>query len=246
MLPALQQKEDRYPLLSDGVPADFSEAFRTFRTNVLFSSAEEGGRALVVTSTAPREGKSLVASNLAISLAQAGQRALLIDADLRKPKVHEIFGLGQEPGLSNVMVGDANAKRRGAGDDGTGAVCAHGGPHPPNPAELLGAPRFRELMTTVRTQFDWIIVDTPPVMAVTDATLVAHHATGVRLRRRRGDDEPSRGEARARSAGARRREVRRRSAQQRRPAAQSVLLLPVLSPRVPRSTTSRRRRKWKC
>ena len=92
MLPVLQQKGDHYPLISNGVPANFSEALRTFRTNVLFSSAEEGGRALVVTSTAPREGKSLVSSNLAISLAQAGQRTLLVDADMRKPKAHDIFG----------------------------------------------------------------------------------------------------------------------------------------------------------
>ena len=179
MLPALQQKEDRYPLLSGGVPANFSEALRTFRTNVLFSSAEEGGRALVVTSTAPREGKSLVSSNLAISLAQAGQRTLLVDADLRKPKAHDIFGLSQEPGLSNVLVGDApmSAAVRETTVPGLSVLAA--GRIPPNPTELLGAPRFRELMTTLRTHFDWIIVDTPPVMAVADATLVAHLATGV-------------------------------------------------------------------
>ena len=232
MLPVLQQKGDRYPLLSGGVPANFSEALRTFRTNVLFSSAEEGGRALVVTSTAPREGKSLVSSNLAISLAQAGQRTLLIDADLRKPKAHDIFGLSQEPGLSNVLVGDApmSAAVRETTVPGLSVLVA--GRIPPNPTELLGAPRFRELMTTVRTHFDWIIVDTPPVMAVADATLVAHLATGVRVRGRGGDDEPSRGEAGAGSTGARPREVRGRGVEQGGPAAESVLLLPVLSPRV--------------
>jgi capsular exopolysaccharide synthesis family protein len=179
MLPVLQQKEDRYPLLSGGVPANFSEAFRTFRTNVLFSSAEEGGRALVVTSTAPREGKSLVSSNLAIALAQAGQRTLLIDADLRKPKAHDIFGLDQEPGLSNVLVGDAPLKAAVRETTVAGLSVLVAGRIPPNPTELLGAPRFRELMTAVKTHFDWIIVDTPPVMAVADATLVAHLATGV-------------------------------------------------------------------
>ncbi|HMF99158.1 MAG TPA: polysaccharide biosynthesis tyrosine autokinase, partial [Vicinamibacterales bacterium] len=179
MLPMLQQKGDRYPLLSGGVPANFSEALRTFRTNVLFSSAEEGGRALVVTSTAPREGKSLVSSNLAISLAQAGERTLLIDADLRKPKAHDIFGLSEEPGLSNVLVGDApmSAAVRETTVPGLSVLVA--GRIPPNPSELLGASRFRELMTTLGKHFDWIIVDTPPVMAVADATLVAHLATGV-------------------------------------------------------------------
>jgi capsular exopolysaccharide synthesis family protein len=179
MLPVLQQKGDRYPLLSGGVPANFSEAFRTFRTNVLFSSAEEGGRALVITSTAPREGKSLVSSNLAIALAQAGQRTLLIDADMRKPKAHDIFVLSQEPGLSNVLVGDAPLKAAVRETTVAGLSVLVAGRIPPNPTELLGAPRFRELMTTVKSHFDWIIVDTPPVMAVADATLVSHLATGV-------------------------------------------------------------------
>ena len=241
MLPVLQQKGDRYPLLTDGVPANFSEALRTFRTNVLFSSAEEGGRALVVTSTAPREGKSLVSSNLAISLAQAGQRTLLVDADLRKPKAHDIFGLSQEPGLSNVLVGDApmSAAVRETTVPGLSVLVA--GRIPPNPTELLGAPRFRELMTTLRTHFDWIIVDTPPVMAVADAT--AGGAPGDRgaVRGRGGDDEPSRGEAGAGSTGARPREVRGRGVEQGGPAPESVLLLPVLSPRVRAGTTARRR-----
>jgi succinoglycan biosynthesis transport protein ExoP len=179
MLPALQEKGDRYPLLSGGVPANFSEAFRTFRTNVLFSSAEEGGRALVITSTAPREGKSLVSSNLAIALAQAGQRTLLVDADMRKPKAHDIFGLSQEPGLSNVLVGDTKLSAAVQETTVPGLSVLVAGRIPPNPTELLGAPRFRELLTALKTHFDWIIVDTPPVMAVADATLVAHLATGV-------------------------------------------------------------------
>jgi capsular exopolysaccharide synthesis family protein len=179
MLPLLQQKGDRYPLLSGGVPANFSEALRTFRTNLFFSSAEEGGHALVITSTSPREGKSLVSSNLAIALAQAGQRTLLVDADLRKPKVHDIFGLSQEPGLSNVLVGDAAMSAAVQETTVPGLSVLTAGRIPPNPTELLGAPRFGALMTTVRAHFDWIIVDTPPVMAVADATLVAHLATGV-------------------------------------------------------------------
>src|SRR5262245_11011193 len=179
MLPLLQQKGDRYPLLSGGVPANFSEALRTLRTNLFFSSAEEGGRALVITSTSPREGKSLVSSNLAIALAQAGQRTLLVDADLRKPKAHDIFALSQEPGLSNVLVGDAPLKAAMQETTVPGLLVLTAGRIPPNPTELLGAPRFGDLMTSVRAHFDWVIVDTPPVMAVADATLVAHLATGV-------------------------------------------------------------------
>jgi capsular exopolysaccharide synthesis family protein len=179
LLPVLPETNGTYPLLSGGVPSGFSEAFRTLRTNVLFSSAEEGARTLVVTSTGPREGKSLVSGNLAVALAQAGQRVLLVDADLRKPAVHEIFRVGQEPGLSNVMVGSAKASEAviEAGIEGLWIMAA--GRIPPNPAELLGSQRFQEFLASLKTHFDWIILDTPPVMAVTDAALVAHHATGV-------------------------------------------------------------------
>jgi capsular exopolysaccharide synthesis family protein len=178
MLPVLPDTAG-YPLLSGGVPAGFSEAFRSLRTNVLFSSAEEGARTLVITSTGPREGKSLVASNLSVALAQAGQRVLLVDADLRKPKVHEIFRVGEEPGLSNVMVGSAKASEAVLESGVEGLWLMAAGRIPPNPAELLGSQRFRELMISLKSHFDWIMIDTPPVMAVTDAALVAHHATGV-------------------------------------------------------------------
>src|SRR5262245_30962130 len=179
MLPAMGQKDGKYPLLSGGVPANFSEAFRAFRTNVLFSSAQEGARTVVVTSTAPGEGKSMVASNLAISLAQAGQRVLLIDGDMRKPKTHEILGCKQEPGLSNVMVGSSKASEAVRKTTVSGLWVLAAGRIPPNPAELLGSARFREFLTSLKQHFDWILVDTPPVMAVTDAALVANRASGV-------------------------------------------------------------------
>ncbi len=178
LLPALDPKGG-YPLINNGVPALFSEAFRAARTNVLFSSAQEGARSLVVTSTGPGEGKSMVAANLAISLAQAGQRVLLIDGDMRKPKVHEIFGFPQEPGLSNVLVGNAKASDAVKKSPVSGLWLLSSGMNPPNPAELLGSKRCREFVMSLEGHFDWIIIDSPPVMAVTDAALVAHYASGV-------------------------------------------------------------------
>jgi len=180
LLPALGRKaEEAYPLLNNGVPPNFSEAFRGIRTNVLFSSAQEGSRSIVVTSTAPGEGKSMVASNLAISLAQAGQRVLLIDADMRKPKSQDIFGIAQEPGLSNVLVGNAKASESVRKSMVSGLWVLPAGRIPPNPAELLGSARFRDFVTSLKDHFDWVIVDSPPVMAVTDASLIAHLASGV-------------------------------------------------------------------
>jgi capsular exopolysaccharide synthesis family protein len=180
MLPTLGDKAvEAYPLVNNGVPPNFSEAFRGIRTNVLFSSAQEGSRSIVVTSTAPGEGKSMVASNLAISLAQAGQRVMLMDADMRKPKTQEIFKIPQEPGLSNVLVGNAKASESVRKSMVSGLWVLPAGRIPPNPAELLGSARFRDFLTSLQDHFDWVIVDSPPVMAVTDATLISHHASGV-------------------------------------------------------------------
>jgi succinoglycan biosynthesis transport protein ExoP len=181
MVPALapQSWKGREPLTHIGVPPGFAEAFRTIRTNVLFSSAEEGSRALVITSTGPGEGKTTVASNLAIGFAQAGQRVLLIDADMRRPRVHEVFGRRQEPGLSNVMVGNAKASQSVHKTGVPGLWLLAAGHLPPNPAELLGSQRFRDFVTSLKEHFDLILIDSPPVMAVTDAVIAAHAANGV-------------------------------------------------------------------
>ena len=181
MVPALapQSWKGREPLIHIGVPPGFAEAFRTIRTNVLFSSAEEGARALVITSTGPGEGKTTVASNLAIGFAQAGQRVLLIDADMRRPRVHEVFGRRQEPRLSNVMVGNAKASQSVHKTGVPGLWLLAAGHLPPNPAELLGSQRFRDFVTSLKEHFDLILIDSPPVMAVTDAVIAAHAANGV-------------------------------------------------------------------
>jgi polysaccharide biosynthesis transport protein len=181
LLPAIDAKalSASYPLVSNGVPGNFAEAFRAIRTNLLFSSAQEGSRSILVTSTGPGEGKSLVASNLAISLAQAEQRTLLIDADLRRPKAHEIFDVAQEPGLSNLIVGNAKASEAVRKSSVAGLWVMPSGRMPPNPAELLGSQRFKDFLMSLKKHFDWVIIDSPPVMAVTDAALVAHNATGV-------------------------------------------------------------------
>lgn len=181
MLPRLDPRamNGAYPLICNGVPANFSEAFRALRTNVLFSTAQEGSKSIVVTSTGPGEGKSLVAANMAVALAQSGQRVLLIDADLRKPKVHEALGISQEPGLSNLLVGRSKASETVRKTSVPGLWVLPAGRTPPNPAELVGSARLRDFIVSLGEHFDWILIDSPPVMAVTDASLLAHHATGV-------------------------------------------------------------------
>jgi capsular exopolysaccharide synthesis family protein len=180
LVPALFAKAAKNPLISAGAPPDFAESFRALRTNLLFSSADQGhGRSIVVTSAAPGEGKTVVATNLSIALAQAGTRVLLVDADLRKPRVHTTFEQSQQPGLSNVLVGEAKAADAVRKTRVAGLWVMTAGICPPNPAELLASTRFRELTASLVQHFDWIIIDTPPVMAVTDASVVAHGATGV-------------------------------------------------------------------
>jgi capsular exopolysaccharide synthesis family protein len=179
MVPALFGRGIESPLINNGVPTNFVESFRAIRTNVLFSSAEEGSRSLVITSAGPGEGKSLIAGNLSIALAQAGQRVLLIDADMRKPRIHTMFNQPQEPGLSNVLVGNAKPSETMHTTTVPGLWVMPAGLIPPNPAELLGSRRFKEFTASLAPHFDWLILDTPPVMAVTDSSVVAHVATGV-------------------------------------------------------------------
>jgi succinoglycan biosynthesis transport protein ExoP len=181
MIPAVpaNQLHGEAPMLNNGVPPGFAEAFRAVRTNLLFSSAQEGSRSIVITSSGPNEGKTVVACNLAAALAQSGQRVLIIDADLRRPKVHAAFGQPSEPGLSNLLVGTAKASDVVAKTTVPGLWVLPSGRLPPNPAELLGSARFRDFLATLGQHFDWIIIDTPPIMAVTDAAPVAHLASGV-------------------------------------------------------------------
>ena len=181
LVPIVPAKETKgpSPLLDRGVPAAFSEAMRGIRTSVIFSSAADGMRSIMVTSTAPSEGKTVVSSNLADALAQAEQRTLIIDGDMRRPRVHEVFEIAQEPGLSNVLIGAVDVKSaiRQTGNQFLSVLPA--GHIPPNPAELLGSRKYQKLIEELAKDYDWIIVDAPPVMAVTDAAVVSNGVTGV-------------------------------------------------------------------
>ncbi|MEQ1895769.1 MAG: polysaccharide biosynthesis tyrosine autokinase [Vicinamibacterales bacterium] len=182
MVPAVSQKGEAGAgtlLGNAGVPAAFEEAMRSVRTAVVFSSPDDSLKTLVVTSTGPHEGKTLVASNLGVALAQTGQRTLIIDGDMRRPRVHAVFGVPQEPGLSNVLVGNAAlpVALHATGIPNLTVMAA--GHLPPNPAELLGSAQYDQLISELKQHFDWIVVDAPPVMAVTDAAVLAHGSGGV-------------------------------------------------------------------
>lgn len=156
-----------------------SEQFRTVRTNLQFAAIDDKVQTIIVTSAGPGAGKSIVSANLAVVYAQQGMKTLLIDADLRKPTVHYTFRLSNLRGLSSVLIGEASfeeAVENGAVDNLHVLPC---GPIPPNPAELLASKRMKELIEYAEGIYDFIIVDTPPVMAITDAKILSNIVDGV-------------------------------------------------------------------
>ena len=157
------------------------DALRFARANLVFSPARRGRRVVAVTSALPGEGKTLLCVKLAESLAQTGQRVLLIDADCRRPAAHGHFGVPAQPGLADVLAGNDLLPDRVQHDPAPNlAVLASGGTTP-EAADLLEGGRFEALLAGAAERFDWILIDTPPVLAVPDAALVAHSAGDVLL-----------------------------------------------------------------
>ena len=179
------------PLVSLVSPDDpSSEAYRALRTNVTFVNAEQRQlQVLCITSPGPGEGKSTTAANLAITLAQQGSSTLLVDADLRRPLVHKAFNLVQEPGLTDVLVGGAQLREAVRPNVIPKLDVLPAGALPPNPSELLGSDAMRRLVEQLRGQYDLILFDSPPTLAVTDATVLGASADAVILVLRSGDTE---------------------------------------------------------
>ncbi|MCC7360474.1 MAG: CpsD/CapB family tyrosine-protein kinase [Anaerolineales bacterium] len=157
-----------------------AEAYRTLRTNLLFSSLDRPLATLLVTSPAPEEGKSTTLANLAVTLAQGGRPTILVDCDLRRPRLHEIFGVPAEPGLSNALLAKVDEPPLAAtGVENLSLLPA--GAVPPSPADLLGSRRMEALIATLKSRADFVLFDAPPVIAVTDAALLASKLDGVLL-----------------------------------------------------------------
>lgn len=157
-----------------------AECIRTVRTNLTFMGVGDArSKVWVVTSSQPQEGKTTIASNLAASMAQSGKSVLLIDTDLRRPRVHSSFGLSREKGVSTLIAGEATFEAAIQRSRVPGLDVMTSGPVPPNPAELLHSPAFARLVETARQRYDLVIFDSPPLGAVTDAAIVGPQVDGV-------------------------------------------------------------------
>ena len=193
MIPSLQREEPEAPLedrqrrgmivLNEPI-SSIAEAYRGIRANLFYSNPDQKLRLVAITSCRPKEGKTTVATNLALSIAQTGKRVLLIDGDLHRPSVHRTLGIDSHTGLTNVLVGEASwqgtvckVSRDGVAVDTLHVLPA--GPPSPSPSELLGSQKMKDILREMREAYDWIFIDTPPVLFVSDASILSVICDGV-------------------------------------------------------------------
>lgn len=150
-----------------------SEQYRTIRTNILFSSIDGGIKSVLFTSEKPSAGKSTTAANVAAAFAQAGKKTILVDADLRRPTSHYTFGLSNQSGLTTSIVNDVTLEELIKATPIENLDLITSGPVPPNPSELLSSHKMSELLKVLRNIYDMVIVDSPPILAVTDAQILS-------------------------------------------------------------------------
>jgi len=177
--PSAQELAARLVTITD--PTDSaSEAYRTLRTNLIYSLVDTPPKVIVLTSPGPGEGKSTTCANLGVVLSQAGKDVLIVDCDFRKPVMHKFFGLRNIQGVVVVLVGE-RAVQEVAKRPIEGLSVVPVGHIPPNPSELLGTKRFAKFLSDLRPQFDYVLVDAPPVGLVSDPAILATQGDGVLL-----------------------------------------------------------------
>ncbi|TCJ15471.1 polysaccharide biosynthesis tyrosine autokinase [Rubrobacter taiwanensis] len=157
-----------------------SEAYRTVRTNLLYTFVDSPPRVVVVTSPGSAEGKSTTCANLGVALAQAGKRTLIIDCDLRRPVMHKIFGLSGKKGIVSLLAGESSLHEV-CQEPLPGLKVLSAGTRPPNPAELLGSQRLADFLAGAQEEFDYVLIDSPPVRLVSDSIVLASQGDGVLL-----------------------------------------------------------------
>ena len=171
-----EQKRSIERIVLDEPKSSFAENYKALRTAIMLSSTDSTPKSILVTSMLPAEGKTSTAVNLALVIAQSASKVLLVDTDLRKPRIHKIFGISNKSGLSTYLVG-SNAKIIKEGPTPNINIVTSG-PLPPNPSELLGSEKFARFISTMQERYDVIIFDSPPVLTVTDSLVLSKHVDG--------------------------------------------------------------------
>ena len=186
-IPLLESKDENIEeTLLKGPQSVYSESYKTVRTAILLSSASQPPRNILITSMAPEEGKTVTSINLAITIARSGYSVLLIDSDLRKPRIHTVFGLNNLSGLSTYLAGATPDITAVFKNPMINLTIIPSGPVPPNPSELLGSDRMNELLKILNEKFDLIIWDSPPLMTVTDSLILSRVLDGTIIVTRAG------------------------------------------------------------
>lgn len=179
---SMQRSTSKRPIITEVNPkSPISEAYRTLRTNVDFSSIDSDLQVIMLTSAGPGEGKSTTSTNLAVTYAQANKKVLIVDADLRKPTMHHTFFKSNRWGLTNILTGNSEYNEVIVETHIENLYLLPSGPIPPNPSEMLASKRMAAFLDDVRREYDMIIIDTPPALVVTDAQVIASRSDGVIL-----------------------------------------------------------------
>ncbi len=189
--PAAQAQEPgfmayRRQVLNENSSFVVREAYRALRTNIRFALRGEGCKKFCITSSAPGEGKSITILNLAITIAENGQKVILIDGDMRRPALARLLMEKAAPGLSNVLAGEVTAKEAVRKEVYPNLDILLSGNIPPNPSELLGSEQMQKLVETLSEQYDYILIDAPPAAVVTDVCVIGNMLDGVLVLARQG------------------------------------------------------------
>lgn len=169
-----------YQLITNDSPKSaVAEAYRVLRTNLGFAGLDNPCRSVLISSCSPMEGKSTVAANLAVVLAQAGHKTILVDCDLRKPVQHRIFKVDNRQGLTSCLCSQTEVEDVACRDIMDNLSILTSGPIPPNPAEIINSQKIRDLWADLTVSYDYVIIDAPPALAVTDASILATQVDGV-------------------------------------------------------------------
>ena len=162
----------------NNLKSQVAEQFRSLRTNIEFSFVGYEIKSIVVTSSLPGEGKSTIVSNLAVTMASSGKRVVIVDCDLRKPTIHKMFSMSNSKGLTNILVQNREIEESVITTNIPNLYVIPSGPLPPNPSELLGSKNMKEILNELTNSFDMVLIDTPPVLYISDAQILSALSQG--------------------------------------------------------------------